>query len=347
MGALAVLSLALGCSGDDDDDGTPSAGGTGGTPGVGGAGPTACLDDGQIVITDDSNYSFSSTLTIQSTVVKDATDLVFDWSALSVDFFDAPVNPSADIEMVLVSLWGQTETELAANINKDNLPIADNKGAITYYPESGETSANLLNFTIFGNELPEDELWSRFDTSYAGYQYPPETHTFMVMAASGVEPGKDSRMLGFFRLDPTSTNTTVALTNASTQMDWSVQLASKPQFPVPAGNPALTLDWTNMTVNALGNPYLGDQITEVVVAHYATMTLTDLEQQFLFLEDRADAWYSGEVYAGTTLDLSTLADANGAPFPGIDATGVWLAAAFCTSNCNNPAPWSITLLTPC
>ncbi len=333
VGALAVLSLAAGCGDDGGGEETSSL---------------VCLDDGQLVIDDASNYSFSSTLTIQSTTVKDATDLTFDWSALSVDFFDTPVDPAADVDMVLVSLWGMTETELAENLNKDNLPLADNKGAITVYPDGTQTSANLLSFNILGNPLPEEELWSRFDTSTPDYQYPPETHTFMMMAATGTVPGKDSRMLGFFKLDPNSTNTTVALTNDSTQMDWNVQLANKPLFAVPAGNSALTLDWTNMTINALGNTYDGTQVTEVVVAHYATMTVQDLEAQFLFLEERADEWYSGEVLAGTSLDLSTLTEeTTSAPFSGIDETGVWLAAAFCTINCNNPAPWSITLLTPC
>ena len=50
--------------------------------------------------------------------------------------------------------------------------------------------------------------------------------------------------------------------------------------------------------------------------------------------------------AGRTIDLSTLTDANGNAFPGIDDSGVWMAALFC-GKCNNPAPWSITILQPC
>ena len=50
--------------------------------------------------------------------------------------------------------------------------------------------------------------------------------------------------------------------------------------------------------------------------------------------------------AGDSIDLSTLTDANGGPFPGIDCDGVWMAALFC-GTCNNPAPWSITVLQPC
>jgi hypothetical protein len=294
------------------------------------------------------NYSFSSTMTVESTVVKDAENLRFDWSALSVDFFDAPVNAAEDIDMLLISLWGMTETELAMNLNADNLPLKDNKGAITFYPDGTQTSANLLDFDSFGNEIPEDDLWRRFDTSTPDYEFPPESHTFMLTAATGTVPGENSRMIGYFRLDPTATNTTVTLTNASTQMDWSAQLASAPELAVPAGNPALTIDWSQMNTTAMGSAFDGTQVTEVVVGHYSTMTVSDLEQQFLFLEDLADAWYWGEVYSGQSLDLNELTErTTGAAFPGIDATGVWMVALFCTANCNNPAPWSITKLTPC
>ena len=365
---MAALALALGCSdtsGDGSDSGgTSSVGGSGtGGGGSGATAPTggvpqevlACQSDGQLVIADSTNYTFSSTLNVESTVVNGAhTDIFFDWSALTTDFFDVPVNPATDIDMIVISLWGQTETELSQNLNKDNLPLSDNKGAATFYPnntddghEAGRTSAHLLEFNSFHNPIPEEDLWARFDVTTPGYEYPPESHTFMIMAATGTMPGKNSRMLGFFRLDANATNTTVALTDSSTQMDWSVDLHSAPIYSVPAGNPNLNIDWSGMTLNALGNEYDVTQITEAVVAHYASMTVADLEQQFLFLEDRADAWYSGDVLAGTNMDLNELTDEADNPFPGIDSTGVWLVALFCTNNCNNPAPWSITLLTPC
>jgi hypothetical protein len=102
-----------------------------------------------------------------------------------------------------------------------------------------------------------------------------------------------------------------------------------------------------MTVNALGNEYVAAQITEAVVAHFATSTLTELEEQFLGLETLAQGWWSGEVASGASIDLSTLVDDAGGAFSGISATGTWIVALFCTSNCNLPAPWSITILEPC
>ena len=47
---------------------------------------------------------------------------------------------------------------------------------------------------------------------------------------------------------------------------------------VPAGVPQLTVDWTQMTTNCLGNNYDGSQITEAAVAHYTSKTLPELQR---------------------------------------------------------------------
>jgi hypothetical protein len=305
-----------------------------------------CVSDGQLVITDDTNYSFSSTMTIQSTVVKDATDITFDWSQVTADMFGVQIDPRLDIDHVVISLWRMTETELADNMNKDNLPLGSNQGALTFYPNDAADHANLLEFDSFGNPVPEEDIWLRFDTSTPNYAYPPENHTWMMMVGSGDDATKGAQMLGFFKLDPASTNTVVALTNDSTDLDYTVDLQSIKQIPVPAGMAELSIDWSQMTTNALGNEYVGNQITNAVVAHYS-MTLAELEEQFVFLEERSAQWWEANVPSGTSIALNTLEDETGSTFPGIDADGIWLVALRCTINCNNPAPWSITVLKPC
>jgi hypothetical protein len=121
------------------------------------------VTDGRIVITDDTNYTFSSTMTPQSTVVKDATDLTFEWGALTQDFYGRPIDPTRDIDLVLVSLWGMTEAELASVMNADQLQLSSNKGALTFYPtEAGipaPTSVRLLELNSFRNEVAEEQIW--------------------------------------------------------------------------------------------------------------------------------------------------------------------------------------------
>lgn len=299
-----------------------------------------------VVLTDETNYSLSVAFDISRVVLQNHADLVFDWSQLTVDFFGKTVNPTADINTVSISLWNLTPSGIEEKLKRDTLPLTSNSGVITTFPDGSYTHMNLTGFDELGNPLPIDELWARFDVTTPNYQYPQDQYTFLVMAQSGADVGKQPHSLAFFNIDTSSTTTQLNLKNDSTKLSYTVDLEKAHPVLVPAGVPAVTLDWSQMTTNCLGNDYDGSQITRAAVAHYAGKSLADLQSQFLNLEDIADGWWSGAPPAGRTIDLSTLTDKNGAAFPGIDDSGVWMAALFC-GNCNNPAPWSITILQPC
>ena len=72
-------------------------------------------------------------------------------------------------------------------------------------------------------------------------------------------------------------------------------------------------------------------------------TPAELEAQFTDLRTIATDLYSANIFSGTVLDFTMLADSTGNPFPGVDSTGTWLVALFC-DNCRNPAPWYLTIL---
>jgi hypothetical protein len=301
-----------------------------------------------VAITDPTNYSLSDSFSLQHLVLQDNYDLVFDWSNLTVDFFGQPVNPLTDINLVSISLWKLTPSDIEQALKVDNLNmmLTSMYGIITTYPDGTYTHMDLLGFNELTNPLPTDELWSRFNTGTPMYQYPQDQYTFLAMAQSGTDVGKTPHTIALFNIDPSSSTQSLSLTNDSAKLTYSVDLEHAQPMLVPAGVPALTIDWTQMMTNCLGNFYDGSQITEAAVAHFTNKTLPDLQQDFLNLESIADGWWSGAVPPGRSIDLSTLADANGAAFPGIDDNGVWMAALFCGA-CNNPAPWSITILQPC
>jgi hypothetical protein len=336
----ALLGGAVACS----------SGGAAANAGGGGSGGAASCDvkNGSFTIVDDTNYQLPSSLAVKTYTLKDHTDLLFDWGGLTHDFYGKVLDPKLDIDLVLLSLWKKTPAELEDALAHDSLAPNENIGVITTYPMDDYTSQDLLAFNFAGNPIPdEDELWQYFDTQNPRFMYPPAEYTFLVEAGTGTALGKGARMLAFFNLDPNSNNTSLTLADDSAVLDYSVHLTSARPMHVPAATPHLTIDWSQMTVNAIGNPYDGTQITQAVVAHFSNKTLADLEQQFLDLEDIADGWWSGRVAAGKSIDLGTLLDQNMSAFPGIDGQGVWLTALFCTTTCNNPAPWSITLLEPC
>jgi hypothetical protein len=307
----------------------------------------ACSDpSASVVITDPTNYALTDSFDMQVATLKDNTDLVFDWSKVTVDFFGKPVNPAADIDTVLISLWQLTPQTIEDELKADDLPLATNKGIITTYPDGSYTQQNLLSFNELGNPLPTEDLWARFNTADPSFMFPQDQFTFLAMAQTGTEPGKNPRMISLFHIDPSATQTKLDFTNESTKLSYSVDLLRAHPMEVPAAFPGLTIDWSQMSTNALGNIYTYSQITRAAVAHYKTETLAQLQASFLSLEEIADGWWSGPVVAGASIDLGGLTDAGGGAFPGIDDTGVWMAALFC-DNCNNPAPWSITILQPC
>jgi hypothetical protein len=338
--ALTLCSLAAGCGGGDAS--SSGAGGGGGTSAV------CDAPNGSFTILDDTNYSIPSKLSVKAYTVKDHTDLVFDWGKLTHDFYGKPLDPKLDIDLVLLSLWKKTPAELEDALAHDALAPNDNVGVITTYPTDDYTSQNLLSFNFAGNPIPnQDELWQYFDTQNPRFAYPPAEYTFLLEAGTGTVLGRGARMLAFFTLDPASQNTSLTLTDDSAVLDYSVHLTGARTMHVPAGTPHLTIDWSRMTTNAIGNPYDGTQINQAVVAHFSKLTLAELEQRFLDLQSLADGWWSEPVRAGKSIDLAGAVDENMAPFAGIDDEGVWLSALFCTVNCNNPAPWSITVLEPC
>ena len=352
---FACSVSACGESGGDDA-GTGGTGGTGGaaagtggsaagtggsTSGSGGTGG-APQCGANVIANPANNYSFSSTLTFPPIMVKPDSDLSFDWSAVTQDFLGHDVNPMTDIDQVSVIMWGLTLEDFQTRLNSEDLAQRDTTTVpVTLFTEKMVTSGNLLEFTLAGNPVLPEEVMPYFSAT----EYPPADYTYTVMVASGTTIGKGTRMIQAFKLDPASTNTAVAVKDDSTMLEYSVDMEALTPTLVPASTAALTVDWSDMTVNGLGNEFQTTKITRVVLGRY-TETPAELEANFLDLELIAEEIYRGDVRAGTDIDLSTLMSESGQAFAGIDATSTWVLTLIC-GDCYNPAPWYLTLLKPC
>jgi hypothetical protein len=131
----------------------------------------------------------------------------------------------------------------------------------------------------------------------------------------------------------------------STSLTFSADLRSLTPTELPTGTTEITFDWSQMTVNALGNEFIPTNITEIVVAKYEAAP-EELETQFLELELIHQGMWRAPVTAGASARLDALVDDEGAPFPGFDGEGTWVIALFCGS-CSNPAPWYLSVVKPC
>jgi len=358
LSLAVVLTTLAGCNSSGGDVSSPdgassgdgSAGDDGGGSNDGGATVVvseACKDPkAAVVITDPTNYTLSVNFDIKTFTVKDDTNLSFDWSGLSTDFFGKSLTAKDDINMVLIALWHLTPSAIENDLKKDDLPLAQNAGVITFTPNGGATSAHLNDFTELGQMLPTDLIPLYFDTSTPDYAYPQDAYTFMLMASTGTTLGKGARSIALFHIDPSASDDQLALSNDTTKLTYSVDLHRATPVQVPSGTSSLTIDFGQMKTNMLGGSYLSSQITRAAVAHFRSSSLDDLQAKFLDLQTLSDEWYSNSSLAGSSVELGTLETSDGKKFSGIDGSGIWMTALFC-DNCNNPAPQSITIMEPC
>jgi len=325
--------------------------GTGGL-GTGGVGAASGGDAGSagtmsacsssIVATEAQNYSFASYLQFPVVSVKPGANLTFEWGGVSEDLLGHPMNPMTDVDMVEWTLWDLDVEAFAAELHDDTLSQSDLSVVASLATGQQLTSTTLFELTSVGVPLTPELILPYMNPQ----TYPPERHTYMFSLASGTVLGEGTRMLQAFKLDPASENTTVTLTNDSVSLNWKVNLDQITSPRVPARTPAITIDWSQMTLNAMAQEFRPFEITEVRVGAFVE-TPAELAAAFLDIEQLAGNIWRGDVPAGTSsLSLTTLIDVRDAGFPGIEDEYTWILALFCGS-CSNPAPWYLTILEPC
>jgi len=295
-----------------------------------------------VVANEANNYKFTSTITLPPVTVAAMSNLTFDWSGLTKDFLGRPMNPATDLGAALMMIWDLPRADFEVALNADMLYTADLVVSPPLnLPIAGVTSGRLYDFLVNGTAVTP----AMFNTYFDAGKYTPGNSTFIVAVQTGVDLGRDIRMLQAFNLDAASTVTNVAVTDASTKLTYAANLHDLTIAGVPAGSSSLTLDWSQMKTNALGHAFTEGYVTSAVVGHY-TQTPAQLEAGFLDLDSIAVTTYRADIEAGSVLDFTSLKDENGAAFPGIDGNGTWLVGLIC-GNCRNPAPWYMTILAPC
>jgi hypothetical protein len=341
MTMWVCLGAMVGCASNGGGDGGGSGGSSG--AGGGGGGMQAAMCAGNVVASEKNDYSFSSTITLTPVTVASMSNLTFDWSGLTRDFEGHELAPATDLGMAVVMFWDLPLDQFEAKLNADALFTSD---LIVSPPLSlplsgGATSAHLYDFTINTTPVTPDMINPYFDATL----YPPSSASFIAGVEAGTVLGRNLRMMQAFNLDASSTTTVVPITNDSMKLAYTANLHDLATTLVPGGTSALTLDWSQMTVNGLGREFSASDVTDAVVGHYAE-TPAELETKFLDLDRIALARYHASIPSGSVLDFKLLKDTNGASFTGIDATGTWLVGLFC-GNCRNPAPLYMTIVKPC
>ena len=301
-------------------------------------------DNYMVATSAANNYTFSSNIQLgaQQTVTS-KTELTFDWSALTKDMYKETIDPKAGIGNMALALFHLTRDQLQAKINADNFNSQDRAAAATYLTGGTVDHCSTTDLDELGQPLDHSVLLSYLDET----RYPTSEYTYLVMIGAGKEYGKNARMITNFTVSPSSTNTTVLVKPDSTSVDFKATLDTLTPMTIPVGKANISVDWTTMTTNAMGRTVDPYSIMKVMVASF-TQSVCELQQNsnFLNLETLAVNKWVNTNLAGTSVVLSSLLDANGNAFAGIDATHTWVIALECT-DCLNPAPWYLSVLKPC
>ncbi len=299
-GAAAAV-VAVACAGPADS-GDPA--------------PPACTD---CALTDADNYTYSASLSADVVPVAAGQDVRVSWDGLDHDVHGHARGERFEVTQALLVAFGDlSPDEVLDKLASDALQQA----AIALYASCTPTDdgCDLSDFNVFGRTFELEQYFTQ------------GSGTWLVILTSSSEPGGHA----FVFLEPRDDSAArgVAVTDATSAIDVSVDLADRPPVPIVVDG-ASTLSWDAVTVDGLGNPLAAHQLDRLVVGAYPDLGLAELEGRVFDLEALADPLWEADIAGRTSISLGELADA--ADLEGLRSAEASLVALYCSS-CLNPAP---------
>jgi hypothetical protein len=286
--------------------------------------------NGNVVMTDENNYTATSAMTIPSITTKAGADISICWDKLTQDFQCHPVDPTKDITAVsFVRFLKVSESDISDFIaNGRDFDPYDYKQFLVQQRAPGTTCTPLSSLNVGGKGAvsPATEYVVASDKSY------------MLLFSSGSIIGTGGRTMLFLKPSETSDVTEVSAPNGCGMLDFKAHLADRKKLDVPKNGPWV-LDWSQITRDGLDNQVFFQNIDSLMFAYYEGKTPADLENQFLDLEIIPDLSYRMDIPTGDKhADLAEGKAEDGTMFPGFQRTsGTWLVALRC-SVCKIPTP---------
>ncbi len=283
-------------------------------------------------LTNDNNYSWTGVLNIPNYTTAEKEDIKLDFTALTEDMLCHAMDPVADVDSLGLTRFPLlTQAEIATGLTNNSLLQSNTDGYVSCEP-GDLTTCMLSDFTFGGSAYEVVE------------SYEAAGGAFLLSISKGFDPAQGALFLLFLDPQPTSTVTEIEILPTCDIVDYDVDLESRTPAVIP--DDCLTIDWSGLTVSGNGEPLLPGKLDEVLIAHYATLTPGEIDDQFTDVEILADETYTLELTGGTTADLSGAVSAEGVAFEGFTAPGTWLLGLRCTANCTNPAPMFMTVVVP-
>jgi hypothetical protein len=302
--------------------------------------PPPAWPKGNVVFTNDNNYTSQTSLTIPVVQTAPGADLNICWDALMKDLLCHDFDVMADINNVsFLQIPNMSQAQVAAKLAVGQLDENLVRVYGDYHTDqaAGSTCAHLSQFKLGESIVPA--------TDYAEDM----NKTYMLLFETGTTPGVGSRSMMF--LVPTSASSvmTVNALDACANNILSFQATLGQPMPIDAADSTKWhVDWSQITKDSFGTAVNFTKLDDVLLGFYQNMTAADLMTNFKDIELIATTLYEMPVPLGARdVDLKNAKVRNGTDaFPGFNRTdGVWAIAVRC-SKCQIPAPILMTILQP-
>jgi hypothetical protein len=288
------------------------------------------------MLADANNYLSESSLSIPTVQTASGVDLEICWSDVSTDIQCHDLAPAADLDnLALLRFRNLTPTEVEQKLTTGQLSMSEIDGYLDYHTSGDSTCAQLSSLSFLGTPVEVEEEYVE-----------SSERVYMLLLAEGTTPGVGARTMTFIEPTASSTNARVDVSAGCGLLEFSADLSSLEPLRIPRQAPWV-VDWRNVTRDSLGNPIVFQSIDSVIIAHYAGLTVPELEAQILDLELIATSLWEVSLTGGRSADLSLATNREtGEPFAGFaGAEGVWALGVMCNT-CQNPAPIILSILEP-
>lgn len=287
---------------------------------------------GNVIMTDQNNYTSTSALEVPVVQTKAASDLSISWTGIMKDLL---CHPAASIDNVAFLK--------VPNMTKDQIQKALAEGTLAasqvskYYEwhTAGATST-MLSSLKFGGAI---DVMADYTES--------ATTQYLLLFTHGTVQGVGAQSMVLLQPSASSSNTTVAAADACSSNVLSFSATFGAPLSAPKAGP-YKVDWSQLTKESFGNPIQFQNIDQIEVAYYQGKQASDLQMKFLDVEIDATTLYAAKITpAGTkSFDLTAASTTDGTKFPGFSQTdGTWALALRCSA-CSVPAPVAFTILQP-
>ncbi len=290
------------------------------------------VEDATLHFGNENNYIFEGILNAPRLPLAALQDGAVEWGSLDADLQCHALDPVAEIDNVSLMVFPYLSAdEVEEGLAVDSLQQVDMGIYLSHQPGDA-TEIVLSDLTFCGTEANIHE------------EFTAENGTWLVLFSTGTGVGVGSRMMAF--LEPTEGGpTTATVRDGCSVLDHTVEFETLEPIEVSLDGPWV-VDWSDLTVTGQGGPLIPTRVDSLKLARFETLTLADLEEQFLDLDTVATQQWSAPHPSSTVDDLSVMVDViDGSPFPGFHDDGVWILALMCDS-CPVPAPLALTVLTP-